>query len=63
MFFAEYFLPLKKSGYLRQIEYNLEIKSVFLSALQGSVITEFFPDAMKTVKLKYFRIFKMFPMC
>lgn len=29
-FFAEYFLPLKKPGYLRQTKHNMRIKSIFL---------------------------------
>lgn len=51
----------RKISYLKQPEHNLGIKLFFLPSLQASVITEFFPAVIKTVKLKYFRIFKILP--
>lgn len=61
MLFAEYFLLLKKPGYLRQTEHNLGIKSVFLSPLQGSVITEFFPDEWRLLYWNISEYSKCFP--
>lgn len=43
MHFAEYFLPFKKPGYLRQMEHNLGIKSQFFSYFAGVCNNRIFP--------------------
>lgn len=62
-FFAEEFLPRRKIGHLKQPEHNLWNNSAFPQFLQASVITELSSIVMKTVKLKHYRIFRMFPIC